>query len=483
MPNRRITEFPAILAGDIVDEDILTLVDVFEVDPSLRNKKITFSGFREYLNQYFINVVDNNPFPVLGLLVSGTSTFIGAAQFNNDITVSQSVSITGNLNVSGNIDVDGNVSIDNLSLSSGTISDLTFVSGSGDTITATSGNINNILTTNINTNNITTASGNTDYFSINNVITINSGTAQDLVVNNLSATGLLTITGAVNFTKVIVNAGTNSLPSLTFINDEDTGFFSSESNTLSVTTSGVEHIRINDKGAIGISGTEFGSIGQHLISRGSQAPPVWSSSFSGFTITGGDIFVESGDLLTNNTVSGSNVYASVISGSEIIQAPSGIFPFASGVNANFFTGNFIQVLANTFVGPNVSAGRGTFSTGVETVTIEATTGIFTNTNITTATGVTAIYTTGVFTNLSTTNDFVVGSNLEVSGDITGTIDANVGIFSSGTASQPSITFKDDNNSGFFTDAADELNASTNGVKRITIGSGVYGTLLTVHGNS
>ncbi len=53
MPNRRITEFPAILAGDIVDEDILTLVDVFEVDPSLRNKKITFSGFREYLNQYF----------------------------------------------------------------------------------------------------------------------------------------------------------------------------------------------------------------------------------------------------------------------------------------------------------------------------------------------------------------------------------------------------------------------------------------------
>ena len=91
MPNRRITEFPAILAGDIVDEDILTLVDVFEVDPSLRNKKITFSGFREYLNQYFINVVDNNPFPVLGLLVSGTSTFIGAAQFNNDITVSQSV--------------------------------------------------------------------------------------------------------------------------------------------------------------------------------------------------------------------------------------------------------------------------------------------------------------------------------------------------------------------------------------------------------
>lgn len=475
MPNRRITEFPAILAGDIVDEDILTLVDVFEVDPSLRNKKITFSGFREYLNQYFINVVDNNPFPVLGLLVSGTSTFIGAAQFNNDITVSQSVSITGNLNVSGNIDVGGNVSIDNLNLSSGTITDLTFVSGSGDTITATSGNINNILTTNINTNNITTASGNTDYFSINNVITINSGTAQDLVVNNLSATGLLTITGAVNFTKVIVNAGTNSLPSITFINDEDTGFFSSASNTLSVTTSGVEHIRINDKGAIGISGTEFGSIGQPLISRGSQESPVWSSSFSGFTITGGDIFVESGDLLTNNTVSGSNVYASVISGSETIQAPSGVF--AETASANTFTGITIETTTGIFntlaTGTTASFSTGIF-TNVTGTTIEATTGIFTNTNITTATGVTAIYTTGVFTDL-------FGNNLNISGTISGNINATSGIFSSGTASQPSITFQGDTDTGFYTETGNEIGISTGGEKRVTISSGTYGTVFTICG--
>jgi hypothetical protein len=37
--NRRITEFPAIAASEIVDQDVMTLVHVFEVDPSLRNKK------------------------------------------------------------------------------------------------------------------------------------------------------------------------------------------------------------------------------------------------------------------------------------------------------------------------------------------------------------------------------------------------------------------------------------------------------------
>jgi hypothetical protein len=53
--NRRISEFPAIVGTDIVEQDLLTLVHVFEVDPVLRNKKITFTEFKEYLDQYYPN--------------------------------------------------------------------------------------------------------------------------------------------------------------------------------------------------------------------------------------------------------------------------------------------------------------------------------------------------------------------------------------------------------------------------------------------
>ena len=76
MANRKISQFPTIESVDIANADLLTLVHVFEVDPALRNKKITFSGFRDYLDQYYINVGED-------------------PTYNN-------VTITGNLGVSGN---------------------------------------------------------------------------------------------------------------------------------------------------------------------------------------------------------------------------------------------------------------------------------------------------------------------------------------------------------------------------------------------
>jgi hypothetical protein len=51
--NRKVSEFPAITGDAVDEEDLLTLVHVFEVDPVLRNKKITFTQFKEYLNQYY----------------------------------------------------------------------------------------------------------------------------------------------------------------------------------------------------------------------------------------------------------------------------------------------------------------------------------------------------------------------------------------------------------------------------------------------
>ena len=58
MANRKISQFPTIESVDIANADLLTLVHVFEVDPALRNKKITFSGFKK--NNTLSNLGDFN---------------------------------------------------------------------------------------------------------------------------------------------------------------------------------------------------------------------------------------------------------------------------------------------------------------------------------------------------------------------------------------------------------------------------------------
>ena len=85
MASRRISEFPSISAPEIVDQDLLTLVHVFEVDPALRNKKITFTEFREYLNLYYPN--------------ASLGGFTGNITINGNIAVNGSVSLANSSNI------------------------------------------------------------------------------------------------------------------------------------------------------------------------------------------------------------------------------------------------------------------------------------------------------------------------------------------------------------------------------------------------
>ena len=52
MANRRISELQELAGIDLADQDLLTVVHVFEVDPTLKNRKLTVSGTKEYLNLY-----------------------------------------------------------------------------------------------------------------------------------------------------------------------------------------------------------------------------------------------------------------------------------------------------------------------------------------------------------------------------------------------------------------------------------------------
>ena len=85
MSNRRISEFSSINGLDINEQDLLTLVHVFEVDPVLRNKKITFIEFKEYLNLYYPN--------------TSPGGFTGNITLNGNITISGLVSLPDSSNV------------------------------------------------------------------------------------------------------------------------------------------------------------------------------------------------------------------------------------------------------------------------------------------------------------------------------------------------------------------------------------------------
>jgi len=54
--NRRITELPAIQGANLAEQDLLTLVRVFEVDPTLKNKRITLNEFSNYLNTKYLTL-------------------------------------------------------------------------------------------------------------------------------------------------------------------------------------------------------------------------------------------------------------------------------------------------------------------------------------------------------------------------------------------------------------------------------------------
>ena len=85
MSNRRISEFSSITGSTINEQDLLTLVHVFEVDPVLRNKKITFIEFKEYLNLYYPN--------------TSPGGFTGNITLNGNITISGLVSLPDSSNV------------------------------------------------------------------------------------------------------------------------------------------------------------------------------------------------------------------------------------------------------------------------------------------------------------------------------------------------------------------------------------------------
>ena len=486
MANRKISQFPTIESVDIANADLLTLVHVFEVDPALRNKKITFSGFRDYLDQYYINVGEDptyNNVTITGnlgvsghtnlntLSVSGNSDF-QAVIVGGDLTTSGSFSVTGTITGS-QIEVN-NVITDFLETSSGN-----FLIITGTTIDFVSGYFDNISGATVTGESFGVVSGIIVDADINDLYA-QVAQIDTLTADNVTFTGILTHSGTINANDINAT-GTISGATIT----GDTGQFTNITGQTAVFTTQISGTTITGNSAFferttgtfidvaNLSGTTItGDYGQFLNLTGFSSH---ATSFSGTTITGdvASLAVTLGTsgfftYLSGTTVTGaSGLFTSLqaqtltaanlqFSGDQTVSGSftvlenlfiSGSGYFASGISVTgevsgevitAQSGNFDTIItAPTITGGTISGDNVYVSGTITGTTIATTSGHFV-----TATGTSAEFTTfsgasGVFTNVTGTS---------FSGT---TINAQTGIFASGTALRPSITFEGQDDTGIF----------------------------------
>jgi predicted acyltransferase (DUF342 family) len=330
--NRRITQFPSIEATDIVDQDLVTLVQVFEVDPALRNKKLNFSGLRTYLDQFYINVGETDPFIVGNVLVSGyaiisgdltaESNFLvsGESDFKQDVVLRQDLLVGGDITVTGNISANQldvlNVNTQFLEATSGNFTIATgttidFASGyfdiiSGTTITGDSVGIQSGTVVDLTvTRGIDAVSGYFDYLEVGTAFVSGVTISGNINANNINASG--TISGA-TITGDVVNIAELNVTS---------GIFAS------------------------ISGTAItGDIVLFTLATGNTVNAISGNfqNLSGATITGENLQLTSGNfqnLTVANNITSDSLNANFISG---------------------VSGEFQNISGNTITGTNINAG-------------------------------------------------------------------------------------------------------------------------------
>ena len=154
MANRRISDLPELAGSDLAEVDLFTVVHVNEVDPALKNKKLTVSGTKVYLNVYYLprtgGTISGDVTIQSGLIVSGTLTAsgytaTGASTFSG-ITVQTNATVSGT--VSGSTLTGTNVQGTNV-----TAVTLTATTATGTAANFTSGTFQNLSGATITGNN------------------------------------------------------------------------------------------------------------------------------------------------------------------------------------------------------------------------------------------------------------------------------------------------------------------------------------------
>ena len=341
MANRKISEFIDIPGAGIDEEDLLTLVHLAEVDPALRNKKITFTEFKNYLNAYYPNgaggtfsgnVLINANLNVTGqstfqsVTVSGLSVFSGIVVQNN-ATVSGTISgntVTGNtLQFGTSTTVTGTFT----ALATGVTAAFTtgiFTTLSGTTINAvtvssTTGSFNTITGTTITGTTVngttvnattgtftsltgTTTTGTTANFASGVFTTQISGSTVTGTQSSFTSGNFVTLSGNAvqgstgTFTSGVFASGTAAAPSLSIISDPNTGIYSPGADQLAVATNGAGRLFVGSAGDVGI-GIGVPTAQLHVVNVGATDSFIVEDSGSDATPfrigAGGEVFTGS----------------------------------------------------------------------------------------------------------------------------------------------------------------------------------------------
>ena len=230
MANRKISEFVDIPGAGIDEDDLLTLVHVIEADPALRNKKITFTEFKKYLDAYYPNgaggTFSGNVVITGNLTVSGQGSFqsvtaSGLSTFSG-IVVQNNATVSGTINA--NIVTGNTLQVGTVTAATGNFTS----SATGVTATFTNGNFTSLTGTTVTGTNANFATGTFNTVT-GTVIQGVSGVFQG--INSTVITGT-TITGTTaNFT----NGNFTSLTGTT-VTGTNANFATGTFNTVTGTT-------------------------------------------------------------------------------------------------------------------------------------------------------------------------------------------------------------------------------------------------------
>ena len=318
--------------------------------------------------------------------------------------------------------------------------------------------------------------------------------------------------------------GTASLPSIAFNGDLNTGIWSPSGNNISISTDGVERLRVGANGEIGIGGGNYGTLGQAIISGGPSVPPAWgvvgvNGGGTGITSYGiGDIIVAAGptalskvpDVIQGNALISGGVGATPTYGKiGLTTHISGILPLENGGTGAISAPEATSALlgyreTNTSGGTTVlnntsSRYQRFFGGSTETITLpdvatlktgwsfnidNNSTGVLTLNSsggnlvstIKPGLSVTAVCISISGTNANSWSVEYTGFNGQTgSGSVVMSNDPELvspiitsSRFSGGSAGLPSISFNNDPNTGVWSPAADTIAVSTNGIERLRV---------------